>query len=77
VSGAPIAQPGSKVHDPSLLAQALCNCFDFEHSEGPPTVTAQDLAAERLFEEELAAAWARYVGRSASEEGLTESFAGA
>jgi uncharacterized cofD-like protein len=75
VSGAPIAQPGSKVHDPSLLAQTLCNCFGFEHSEGPATVTAQDLAAERLFEQELGAAWARYVTQSASEQGLTDSSA--
>jgi uncharacterized cofD-like protein len=72
VRGAPIAQPGAKVHDPGLLAEALGRCFGFEPREGPATMTAQDLNAERLFEQELAAAWARYVSQSASEGGLTE-----
>jgi uncharacterized cofD-like protein len=72
VRAAPIAQPGANAHDPGLLAEALGRHFGFEHREGPATMTAQDLNAERLFERELAAAWARYVSQGASEGGLTE-----
>jgi hypothetical protein len=70
--GDPLAQPGAKVHDPGLLAEALSHCFGFEYREGPATVTQQDQAAERLFERELAVAWSRYVTKSSSEQTLTD-----
>jgi uncharacterized cofD-like protein len=60
VTGAPVAQPDARVHDPELVAAALQHCYEFEAGPLETEALTEDSSAIQLFEQGLQAALERF-----------------